>query len=291
MDKHFTQLTPSFFVTQSAAYAATNSGVILSDGHAGLIDPGLEVDEIAAIAQFVHERAALTTTMLLTHSHFDHVLGPEQVRGATIVTHAAFPTTLQMQESGLRRMLAAWEAERSRVRPAAFRLPQPDRVFEQSMELAIGTQRFELLHAPGHHADQFVVYQHSSGLLWAADMLSDLEIPYIEQSLQAYRRTLEMLAARDIRILIPGHGTPTHVPSEIDARLAQDRHYLAELEAQVERCLREGRSVQQTVVHCDGMTLRQQGANTEAHRRNVETAYLELGGTGDPARVGWGQYY
>lgn len=291
MSGQFTQLTPFFFTTQSPTYAATNSGIIIDDGQAKLIDPGLTPKEIAAIAGFVQEGGASVTSILLTHSHWDHILGPEHFSAAKIVAHSAYRETVHEQERGLRRALAEWEAENGIVRDVAFRIPEPDQVFGQTMPIKVGAHEFQLLHAPGHHADQFVVYQPGSGLLWAADMLSDLEIPFIEYQLRPFRRTLDMLAALDIGMLVPGHGNLATEQAEIHARIAHDQAYLAELESIVARCVSEGFSVEQTIERCGGMRFRHPTANADAHQRNVETAFLELGGAGDAATIGWGQYY
>jgi len=63
---------------------------------------------------------------------------------------------------------------------------------------------------------------------------------------------------------------------------------LSELRARVERAVAAGWTVQATVARCAGMRYRRREAMAELHRLNVESAYLELGGKADPARVGWG---
>src|SRR5207237_1298579 len=80
-------------------------------------------------------------------------------------------------------------------------------------------------HAPGHAADQLTLYHPETATLWAADMLSDLEIPFVSHDLDAYQLTLAALASWDIRVLIPGHGHTTTNPQEIQARLSEDIAY------------------------------------------------------------------
>ena len=38
--------------------------------------------------------------------------------------------------------------------------------------------------------------------MWAGDMLSDIEIPFVSQRLKAYEQTLDMLKGMDIRVLV-----------------------------------------------------------------------------------------
>jgi hydroxyacylglutathione hydrolase len=287
MFEQFRQLTPFLFSIQSSTYA-TNSGIIADGGHVCLIDPCMRPDEIDAIARFARSRGAVET-ILLTHSHWDHILGPEHFPEATVIAHASFSRVVQQQERGRRRALAEWEAEQGIIREAPFAIPRPDLTFEQMLSLSIGAQQFSLMHAPGHAADQFVLYHAETGLLWAADMLSDLEIPFVEHSLRAYRRTLALLTALDIRILIPGHGTPTTDAADIRARMDHDTRYLADLETAVEGCVRSGLTVEEAIARCAGIHFHYSSENAEPHRLNVETVYLEQGGKADSERRGWGR--
>ncbi len=287
-EQRFTQLTPGLWVTQSALYA-TNSGIFLSEGQACLIDPGITPEAIAGIARFVAERGATPQAIVLTHGHWDHLLGTEHFPGVTVIAHTAYYDVLQAHGDDLQRQVAAWEADAGIHRQQPFTPPRPTLTFDAGMTLTVGTFRLHLNHAPGHAPDQIVITQPTAGILWAGDMLSDLEIPFVSHSLVAYERTLARLATLDIRVLIPGHGHPTGDPAEIRARLAADRAYLAELHTRVAQAVTQGKSVTETTVLCDDMTFRHPAENRGPHRLNIESAYLELGGEADPTKVGWSQ--
>ncbi len=87
MAQSFVRLVSDFWLAQSELYA-TNSGIWLSQGQACLIDPGLLPAEIEAIAAFLTEREAVPQTIILTHSHWDHLLGPAHFPGAEVVAQA-----------------------------------------------------------------------------------------------------------------------------------------------------------------------------------------------------------
>ena len=110
MTEGFEQLTPWLWVRQSA-FEATNSGIMFAGDEAVLIDPGIAPDEIASISAFVRERGAPVRTILLTHSHWDHMLGLAHFPDAKIVAHSAYAATLAREERGLRQSLADWEHE------------------------------------------------------------------------------------------------------------------------------------------------------------------------------------
>jgi glyoxylase-like metal-dependent hydrolase (beta-lactamase superfamily II) len=264
----------------------TNSGLWLNGGQACLIDPGVYPDEIAALARFLAGQGVMSRTIVLTHAHWDHILGPERTPGARVVAHAAFSTCVLGNEGAP--WVERWEAQEEIARERPFAAPQPDVVFEDEMALDVGDLSLRLIHAPGHAADQSVVYHAESATLWAADMLSDLEPPYLAHSLTAYQRTLDRLAELDVQLLVPGHGSPTTDPEQIRARLSEDAAYLAALRDRVGRAVRAGMSAAETVALCAGLRFRRPEENAGPHRTNVESAYLELGGAGDAACIGWG---
>ncbi len=289
----FTQWTPHLWVAQSALYA-TNHGVFIADHQACLIDPGLTQESLAAIAAFVAERGATPHTLVITHGHWDHILGPEVFAGPDapagmhIVAHAGYLETLATHGEHLQQQIAQWETESGIQRPHPFVLPRPTLTFSDALHIRLGDQDLQMLFAPGHAPDQIVVYHAAAGMLWAGDMLSDIEIPMASGGLVAYENTLARLADLDVRVLIPGHGAPTGDPAAIRARFDQDRAYLAELHERVAHAVATGMTQAETLAHCASITGAEREDCAGPHRWNVESAYVELGGAPD-ANAGWEQ--
>jgi hydroxyacylglutathione hydrolase len=281
-----TQWTPGLWVQQSRLYH-TNSGALINEGRACLIDPGLFPVEIAAVARLVAAQGATVESLILTHSHWDHLLGPEHFPGVPIITHAAYPATVEAQGGGQMRAIAAWEARHRIRRREPFRLPPPATTYTTPIAYRLGDLTLHLDHAPGHWPDQITLYDPTSGLLWAADMLSDREIPFVSHSLIAYRATLARLDPLDIRVLVPGHGTPTVDRAEIAGRLAADAAYLEELQTRVSAAVAQGLTLDETVATCARMRYPHRAANARPHRWNVASAYRELGGAVGPGPLGW----
>ncbi|HEY2551565.1 MAG TPA: MBL fold metallo-hydrolase [Streptosporangiaceae bacterium] len=84
-------------------------------------------------------------------------------------------------------------------------------------------------HAPGHGA----VFLPGAGLLVAGDMCSDIEMPLLDlggaDPVGDYRTGLERLAGLDVRVVIPGHGTPGD-GAEFRRRVEADLRYLDALD-------------------------------------------------------------
>ncbi len=282
------QVCPGWWTGHSRLFH-TNSAIFTSNHEAILIDPGIYPDEIETIANFIVSQELSLRAVVLTHSHWDHILGQEQFPNTLLITHQAFLTTAAATEDILRRELNQWEKQAGVIRRRAFRLPRPDLTFDVHMIFQVGDEAIVLRAAPGHAADQLILWHPNRGLLWAADMLSDLEIPFVAHSLVAYQQTLRELSGFNIRVLIPGHGTASDNAQAIDARLKNDRAYLAELEGLSHLAVSEGRTMEETIQLCQDIPYPQDHKdNAGPHRLNIESAYLEAGGNA-PADSGWSQ--
>lgn len=282
----FQQLTPSLWVTQSSLFA-TNSGIFMEAGQACLIDPGITPEEIRGIARFVLEQGAAVQALILTHSHWDHLLGPEHFPGAKVITQLEYKNSVAQRGEAILQQVSRWETQANILRSQPFTLPRPTLAFESRLYLMWGDHTLQLLPAPGHAADQLVIYEATTGMLWAADMLSDVEIPFVSHSLSAYEETLARLATLDVRVLIPGHGAPTAIPAEIQARFDADRSYLKALRERVRAAIADGKTLAETVALCTDLPFHHPEGNAEPHRLNVESVFVELGGAVETPPVGW----
>ena len=286
MPLNFAEVSPGLWVAQSRGLMM-NTGVIISAGEACLIDPGLFPDEIGDIARLLKEKDARPVVILLTHSHWDHIVGAEHFPGVKVIAQAEYVEFTRKNALDIVKSLTFWEKEMGLKRDGPFVIPQPTETFEDTAVLCLGNMTLKLEHVPGHAPDQLAVRREGSGAVWISDILSDIEIPYVSDNLAAYERTLAKVAQWDISALVPGHGAWTTDEREIAARLAQDRRYLGELQARVERALAEGRTIEGAVALCADMEIRNPNINAESHVLNVESVYMELGGEGDPRKHGW----
>jgi glyoxylase-like metal-dependent hydrolase (beta-lactamase superfamily II) len=270
-------------LTRPSAYLHYNAGAFVSGGEACLVDPGITPDEIAGLAAEVG--GARLRFVVLTHADWDHVLGPEHLPATPIVAHSSYAAGLD--RDGIRAALAGLEANAGITRETAFEPPLPDVTFDDETTLELGELELLLTHGPGHSRSMLTVYEAASATLWAADVLSDVELPSVIDDLESYERTLERIASLQLRHLVPGHGTPTEDRGEIRRRLDEDRGYLAALRETVAASVAAGRSLEETVDAAAAISLRRADGDDELHRLNAEKAYADLGGDADPLEVGY----
>jgi glyoxylase-like metal-dependent hydrolase (beta-lactamase superfamily II) len=284
-------LTPNsslaLFPSRALSY---NAGVFLLGGQALLVDPGLFADEVDLLRSYIYSQGAAPTYVVVTHSHWDHVLGPEYFPGVTVVQQQESVAVFAEHHIHIEHQVTEWERQSNVSRDMPFLMPEPDQTFADRLELRLGDGTIELLHAPGHAPEQLVVYDRAEQTLWAADMLSDIEIPFVMHNLKAYRQTLDRLAQLEVSTLVPGHGRPAISQREVRARFDADRAYLAELQRRVEAAVAAGRSAADTLSICADMTYANRDQNEEAHRLNVESAFVEFGGAPDPRHPGWNRF-
>lgn len=270
-------------IINQSPYLGYNAGAFISQGAACLVDPGITADDTQELVEKIGR--AEVRYIVLTHADWDHVLGPEHLPGATIVAHTAFAE--EIDREGIRAALARLEQHAGIARETPFEPPLPDETFDVEMALRVGRLELRLEHAPGHSPSMLTIYEPESATLWAADVLSDVEIPSIVDDLGRYERTLERLALLDVRTLVPGHGTPTEDPDEIRRRLDEDRAYLSALRGTIAESVSAGRSLEEALAAAAGISLRRSADDEELHRLNSEKAYADLGGDADPQEVGY----
>jgi glyoxylase-like metal-dependent hydrolase (beta-lactamase superfamily II) len=267
-----------------------NAGVLVDGKDALLIDAGLFPDEVDRLRSHIYSEGAAPTHAVVTHSHWDHVLGPEYFPGVPVIQQQESVAVFAEHHIHIEHQVTEWERQSGVERDMPFLIHEPDQTFADRLELRVGDKTIELIHAPGHAPEQLVVYDRAELILWAADMLSDIEIPFVMHSLKAYRHTLDILAQLQVRMLVPGHGRPAEGPSEVKARFDDDRAYLEELQRRVEASVAAGHSTADALSVCADMTYPNRDRNEEAHRLNVETAFIELGGSAEPSHHGWNRF-
>ena len=270
-------------VVRPSRYLHYNAGAFVSDGEACLMDPGITAAEVAALVAELGD--AKIRFVVLTHADWDHVLGPEHLPTTMIVAHADFADGLDYE--GIRVALARLEHHAGIARDTPFEPPLPHVTFTDETTLTVGGLELLLAHAPGHSPNMLTAYEPANAALWAADVLSDVEIPSIIDDLASYERTLSRLAGLEIRTLIPGHGAATDDPAEIARRLDEDRAYLAALRETIGVAVVGGRSLDEAVAAAGAISLRRSEGDEELHRLNAEKVYADLGGDADPDVVGF----
>lgn len=194
--------------TIKVGFLETNCYVVFDgdNSEASVIDPGAEVD---AIYGFIRSRSLRVKNIFLTHGHFDHIMGVQQLKsltGARVVIHEADAECLENAHAALY----------SSIMQEPFRVSKADIRLKGSEKTRVGTVDAEFINTPGHTPGSMCILMDN--ILFTGDTLfagdagrTDL-VGGDAGDLRASLRLLYLLP-HDY-IVYPGHGEPTSLGIE-----------------------------------------------------------------------------
>ena len=212
------------------------SNAVVVQGRAGvlLIDPGVHGDEMAVLADDLHQLGQPVVAGFSTHPHWDHLLWHSQLDAAPRYGTARCSAAVrdELADVGWKARISAWIPPDiveqiswdlfgliSGLPAAAARIPWDGpqvRIIEHQA------------HAAGHAA----LLVEERGVLVAGDMLSDVLIPMLDlddtaNPIEDYLAGLRLLedVADDVDVLVPGHGSVGGA-DQVHARINLDRAYV-----------------------------------------------------------------
>lgn len=240
-------------VATSPVYATTTTVVVGPDGRCLVVDPAVTAVEVGALGATLQDRGWRPVAVWSTHPHWDHLLDTPALRAVPRWGSAAPRDDGWRDRAAAQRdadpVLAAHLAAHPDDRPAAI-CTAPPRPFPTHPDLTPaastdpdGWERLgwtgpevRVLRHDAHCAGHTALIVVDAGVLVAADMLSDVEIPLLDgdtpDPVGSYREPLERLEAGARRYgadrVVPGHGT-VGGPGSALRRIADDLRYLTGL--------------------------------------------------------------
>ena len=196
----------------NTAFVVTDAGVVVIDS-----GPSRQYGEqtVAAIARATDKPII---KVWITHHHPDHFLGNQAF--ATRTLGALERTISDIAAEG-----KAFNENMYRLVGDAMRNTEVAVPTEAHVPgiVEIGGHRFELLALDGHTAGDLAVFDHSTGVLFAGDLVFHDRTPTTPHATIArWLKSLDVLAALPFKQLVPGHG-----PVAADAGpIRQTRDYL-----------------------------------------------------------------
>lgn len=229
-----TQVSNSITVFQSALWQLNSIHIHYLDTTI-VFDPAYLPGEIQAI----NEKAinALWTKRILayTHGDFDHIVGSHWFEDFQQVGSLAMA-----KREGLSQILSqieTFDQENYIKRPYPISYPDLDQLLDvkDSQSIKLGSVEVIVFKAGGHTTDGLFYIIPELKVWIAGDYLSDIEFPFIEDSVKEYYDTLEraknIVNEYDIDFLIPGHGSVAFTKSEITYRIKSSLNYLDSLDS------------------------------------------------------------
>jgi len=208
---------------------------VVVQGRAGvlLIDPGIQSDEMAQLANDLRDLGQPVVAGFSTHPHWDHLLWHATLGEAPRYGTARCAADIRDVLSN-----ADWKARVAEVLPPEIAEEIPLDLLGVITGLPAETAHIpwdgpkvriieHQAHAQGHAA----LLIEERGVLVAGDMLSDILIPFLDlgaaDPIEDYLAALRLLedVADDVDVLITGHGSVGGA-DQVRARITQDRAYV-----------------------------------------------------------------
>lgn len=197
---------------ETNAYLVVDSAT----GDATVVDAPPDIaSEVVSMAESL---GASINDIIVTHGHWDHILGLHELReatGATVFGHPHLRERIENPQPG--------------VGPMPMTPVSLERELDEGDEEIIGGHVFTVLHMPGHDVAHIVLYSESDGLLIGGDVLfpgghGRTDLPGSDQETMN-RTLLRFLDLPDEVQVLPGHGDPTTIGRERTwiERIAQER--------------------------------------------------------------------
>ncbi len=218
----------SDFIQSNAVVVRGRDGVLL-------IDPGINVDELAGLANDLRKLGHPVVAGFATHPDWDHALWHPEFGEAPRYGTARCAASLATLMAA-----ADWREQLAPVMPTdAGEIPLD--LFGRITGLPAGTERIpwdgpavriieHQAHASGHAA----LLIEERRVLVAGDMLSDILMPFLDldaaDPIEDYFAALRLFdgVADDVDIVVPGHGSVGGA-DELRTRIELDRAYVEAL--------------------------------------------------------------
>ena len=181
-----------------------------TNGEGVLIDAGCSDADAKALASFIEENNIAVKAILLTHGHYDHIIGAfkaKHLTDADIYCHEAEKDALENAETN-----------RSAIHGINIEVT-PDKLLADGDKIKVGNAVLRVLHTPGHTPGCVCFYDEAHGNLFSGDTLFRETIGRTDFPSGSHEELIRHLKAKlltlpdDTRVY-PGHGGSTSIGHE-----------------------------------------------------------------------------
>lgn len=211
------------------SFVITDDGVIVMNaGDSYLLAKALH-DEIKQLTDQPVKYVILENAQ----GHAVHGTGYWQAQGASVYLHKDAQQVLEEHGDDV------LDGMRRRLRDKAYKteLPKPDKVFENSFPLKMGSWKIEILYlGPAHSPGDILLWLPEKKLVIAGDMAFHERLPPIFEHTDTagWIETWKKFEALGATTVIPGHGGPTNMATVEKGTIAYLKHLRKKIEEVIE---------------------------------------------------------
>lgn len=243
----------------NTAFIVTEAGIVVIDS-----GPSLRYGEqLRQAIAAVSDKPVLR--VFITHAHPDHFLGNQAFPAATLYATAAAKEQMQREGNAFAENMYRLNGDWMKGTES-----QPPTQTVGAGRISLGGHELELLPLHGHTASDLAVYDRTTGVLFAGDLVFNHRAPTTPHARiadwLASLDTLEGLTRQPgFTRLIPGHGAVTADAAPI----AETRAYLQWLTTTIRQGAEQGEDMNEVMAHAKPAAFRDMAVVNAEFRRSV----------------------
>lgn len=205
-----------------------NTGVVVGSEAAVVIDTGPGKDHGVLIQEVLAAVDVPCMATILTHGHWDHVLGGGF--GPSVYAHV---DTANLMKEALPDMSRISGRRTSEIEA---NLPWPTREVSKRQSIDLGSRTVDLIPTPGHSTDSLCLFVEDCGVLFGGDTVVTCIPPvFRDGDSRQLEATLSTLAHESgVSTIVPGHGRLVG-GKEVGDCLEWPRSYIRSLRSAISR--------------------------------------------------------
>ena len=230
--------SPHLIIFESALFRTTTT-LLIQEDYILLVDPNWLPNEIEFIGNYVERLGKNKAKYLLfTHSDYDHIIGYGFFPVFQTIASENFVNSTDKLANLAQ--INKFDDEYYIKRSYPITYPSIDIVVKGNPQtIQISKDTYHFYQARGHNNDGIITYNKTQKILIVGDYLSNIEFPYIYDSVARYKNTLatltKIIEQEAVSILITGHGDYTEDKNEMLRRIHDAYSYLNDLENSIRK--------------------------------------------------------